>query len=262
MPAHESQRNPVRGTESARWSLRQPDAGPTTGHTAVLIATEYAATRARPSPGANPYSRQEVDVGRSLREHASHRSVVDEPTCWRQMAEHENFVDETLRREHLAEEAFYLGSPEPFKDMWSHADDVSLFGAFGPCKDRMAGGEQDLRLGRQPLPRRQRHLRLRGRLRRNGPRLMCVQHKVADFDSWKSVFDEQGDGRKAHGAVGHRVLRRGDDANSVMVLTEFPERAMAESYLALPWLGPGSRERLRSASGKTPSKLPTDRSAF
>lgn len=104
------------------------------GHTAVLIATEYAATRARPSPGANPYSRQEVDVGRSLRDHAPHRSVVDHPTCWRQMAEHENFVDETLRREHLAEEAFYLGNPEPFKDMWSHADDVSLFGAFAPAR--------------------------------------------------------------------------------------------------------------------------------
>lgn len=67
--------------------------------------------------------------------------------------------------------------------------------------------------------------------------IMCVQHKVADFDSWKSVFDEQGDSRKAHGAVGHRVLRRGDDANSVMVLTEFPERAMAESYVADPALG-------------------------
>lgn len=50
------------------------------------------------------------------------------------MAEHEDFVHETLGREHLAEEAFYLGNPEPFKDMWSHADDVTLFGAFGPCK--------------------------------------------------------------------------------------------------------------------------------
>jgi len=27
-----------------------------------------------------------------------------------------------------------LGDPEPFKALWSHRDEVSLFGAFGPCK--------------------------------------------------------------------------------------------------------------------------------
>lgn len=50
------------------------------------------------------------------------------------MAEQDDSVHETLRRERLAEEALYLGNPEPFKQVWSHADDVSLFGAFGPCK--------------------------------------------------------------------------------------------------------------------------------
>ncbi len=67
--------------------------------------------------------------------------------------------------------------------------------------------------------------------------IMCVQHRVADFDSWKSVFDEQGDSRKAHGAVGHRVLRREDGPNAVMVLTEFPDRSQAEAYVADPSLG-------------------------
>lgn len=33
-----------------------------------------------------------------------------------------------------AEAAIYLGDPEPFKALWSRGDDVSLFGAFGPCK--------------------------------------------------------------------------------------------------------------------------------
>ena len=42
--------------------------------------------------------------------------------------------DETLRREQLAQDAFYRGDPEPFKALFSHSDDVSLFGAFGPCK--------------------------------------------------------------------------------------------------------------------------------
>ena len=67
--------------------------------------------------------------------------------------------------------------------------------------------------------------------------ILCVQHKVADFDSWKSVFDEHGDSRKEHAAVGHRVLRRGDDSNAVMVLTEFPDRAKAEAFVEDPSLG-------------------------
>jgi ketosteroid isomerase-like protein len=43
------------------------------------------------------------------------------------------FAD-TLAREQAAEAAMILGDPEPFKALWSHGDDISLFGAFGPCK--------------------------------------------------------------------------------------------------------------------------------
>jgi hypothetical protein len=39
-----------------------------------------------------------------------------------------------LSRERSAEAAIYLGDPEPFKALWSRGDDISLFGAFGPCK--------------------------------------------------------------------------------------------------------------------------------
>jgi ketosteroid isomerase-like protein len=39
-----------------------------------------------------------------------------------------------LLREQSAEAAIYLGDPEPFKALWSRGDDVTLFGAFGPCK--------------------------------------------------------------------------------------------------------------------------------
>jgi ketosteroid isomerase-like protein len=39
-----------------------------------------------------------------------------------------------LAREQAAEAAMILGDPEPFKALWSHRDEVSLFGAFGPCK--------------------------------------------------------------------------------------------------------------------------------
>jgi ketosteroid isomerase-like protein len=39
-----------------------------------------------------------------------------------------------LSHERSAEAAIYLGDPEPFKALWSRGDDISLFGAFGPCK--------------------------------------------------------------------------------------------------------------------------------
>ena len=62
--------------------------------------------------------------------------------------------------------------------------------------------------------------------------ILSVAHRVADFDSWKPVFDEHGSSRKAHGAIGHRVLRRSDESNIVMVLTEFGHRSQAEEFLA------------------------------
>jgi ketosteroid isomerase-like protein len=43
------------------------------------------------------------------------------------------FAD-VLSREQSAEAAIYLGDPGPFKALWSRGDDISLFGAFGPCK--------------------------------------------------------------------------------------------------------------------------------
>lgn len=66
--------------------------------------------------------------------------------------------------------------------------------------------------------------------------ILSVAHRVADFESWKPVFDEHGSSRQAHGAVGHRVLRRSDEPNTVIVLTEFDDRSQAEAFLADPSL--------------------------
>ncbi|GHE45352.1 nuclear transport factor 2 family protein [Streptomyces vinaceus] len=46
----------------------------------------------------------------------------------------EDFSEVTLRRQRVANDAMYAGDPEPFMAMWSRSEDVSLFGAFGPCK--------------------------------------------------------------------------------------------------------------------------------
>jgi ketosteroid isomerase-like protein len=49
-------------------------------------------------------------------------------------ASHPARFADVLSREQSAEAALYRGDPEPFKALWSGGDDVSLFGAFGPCK--------------------------------------------------------------------------------------------------------------------------------
>lgn len=41
---------------------------------------------------------------------------------------------QTLDRVHAATVAMGRGDPEPYMRLWSRADDVSLFGAWGPCK--------------------------------------------------------------------------------------------------------------------------------
>ena len=66
--------------------------------------------------------------------------------------------------------------------------------------------------------------------------ILSVAHRVADLDSWKPVFDEHGSSRMGHGAVGHRVLRRSDEPNTVLVLTKFGNRSQAEAFLADPSL--------------------------
>lgn len=50
------------------------------------------------------------------------------------MTDQEGFLHGALGRERAAEDAMYRGDPGPFKELWSQTDDVTLFGAFGPCK--------------------------------------------------------------------------------------------------------------------------------
>ena len=62
---------------------------------------------------------------------------------------------------------------------------------------------------------------------------LVTQHRVRDFDAWRAVFAGHQENRRAHGATGHRIYRIGDD---VTVLTEFPDRACVEEFLADPAL--------------------------
>ena len=41
-------------------------------------------------------------------------------------------LDRVLEQWHLAQDAFVKGDPEPVKEMWSHAEDVSVANPYGP----------------------------------------------------------------------------------------------------------------------------------
>jgi heme-degrading monooxygenase HmoA len=66
--------------------------------------------------------------------------------------------------------------------------------------------------------------------------IIIVQHKVRDYDTWKSAFDEHGDVRRRHGATGHELYQGLDDPNEVTVVNHFPSRQQAEAFAADPSL--------------------------
>ena len=50
------------------------------------------------------------------------------------MSKADEFMHNTLVQQKTANDAMFNGDPQPYMAMWSHTDDVSLFGAWGPCK--------------------------------------------------------------------------------------------------------------------------------
>lgn len=66
---------------------------------------------------------------------------------------------------------------------------------------------------------------------------LIVRHTVADYDAWRSVYEEVGDLRDKHGCTAERVLRLPADGNDVAVIHDFPTVEAAESFAADPELG-------------------------
>jgi hypothetical protein len=59
---------------------------------------------------------------------------------------------------------------------------------------------------------------------------MIVKHRVANFESWKKVFDEMVPVRTQHGWTGHRVLRDATDPNVVTIVNRMKTLDGAKSY--------------------------------
>ena len=67
---------------------------------------------------------------------------------------------------------------------------------------------------------------------------LVVFHHVADYDVWKSVFDEHEAVRRSHGQLEHRVYRSVDNQNRVVVHNDYPSEGAARSFMADPSLAP------------------------
>jgi hypothetical protein len=64
------------------------------------------------------------------------------------MSNLDDFLSMVLPSQIRAEKAIHNGDPAPRLEMWSTNDPVTLFGAWGPCKERIGRGDPYLQLGR------------------------------------------------------------------------------------------------------------------
>lgn len=61
--------------------------------------------------------------------------------------------------------------------------------------------------------------------------ILRIEHRVADYDSWKAAFDSDPVGRKRSGVRRYHILRAVDDPNHVMIDLEFDTVSEAEALL-------------------------------
>ena len=50
---------------------------------------------------------------------------------------------------------------------------------------------------------------------------LLIRHRVIDYATWKPVFDENGDTRRAHGCQHARLFRDALDPHQVLILLEW-----------------------------------------
>jgi heme-degrading monooxygenase HmoA len=61
--------------------------------------------------------------------------------------------------------------------------------------------------------------------------LALIDHRVADFDAWKRVYDDFRDGQRRGGVVFHQVLRSREDPNRLVVTHVFDSDGAATAFL-------------------------------
>ncbi|HXZ99057.1 MAG TPA: cyclase [Candidatus Binatia bacterium] len=59
---------------------------------------------------------------------------------------------------------------------------------------------------------------------------VIVRHRVRDYDAWKSVFDEGGELRRRHGALGHQLYRVSSEPQELISVNLFKDAAGAQAF--------------------------------
>ncbi|MDH3425796.1 MAG: antibiotic biosynthesis monooxygenase [Acidimicrobiia bacterium] len=62
------------------------------------------------------------------------------------------------------------------------------------------------------------------------PDNVIVRYRVADFDDWKAVFDDNESHRKAAGFLAHHITRDEDDPNSISVFFAVSDEDQFKAY--------------------------------
>ena len=77
--------------------------------------------------------------------------------------------------------------------------------------------------------------------------IALIRHSVADFDTWKTVYDGFAPIQADHGVHAHQVLRSIEKPNDVVVTHTFDSHEAARAFFATPELkdamSEGGRQR-------------------
>ena len=68
----------------------------------------------------------------------------------------------------------------------------------------------------------------------HGPVTAVIQHPVADYDTWRQVYDALLPKREAAGMLSARVLQAPDDPNTIILIQEFETLEGAQALFSSP----------------------------
>ena len=80
---------------------------------------------------------------------------------------------------------------------------------------------------------------------------MLVRHKVADFDEWKSVYDDHRIAREAAGLKDLHLWRNEGDPSEVILLFEASDVAKAKEFAS----SPDAKEKMQAAGVQGPPDI-------
>ena len=62
--------------------------------------------------------------------------------------------------------------------------------------------------------------------------ILQIEHPVPSFEGWKKAFETDPVGRQQGGVLRHKILRKIDDPNYVIIDLEFEKLSEAENFLS------------------------------